>query len=361
MEGVAEHRLALGEEGDAAGVVPVPERQLALGEGAVLHHGKRDMLPHDGADVGAADVDGLAALIAGQGRVGVVEEDGAEVGGDVALAEEDDGVGAGEDREGGEEGDGAGGAGGEGGGERGETGAEAGGAVEAEEEGGEDGEDGGGAGEPAVGEIGEGGGDDEGRGEIDDELGVVGAGGDDEFEAAVAFAEGLDVLGGFEVAEREFADEAGALADDADGGEVDGALAVDGVEPERAVGAGREGEPVGDGFGGLDEVDAGDGGFADAGAGVIVEHDLTGAGGRQADLEGEEGGGRFREGQERHDDERAEEGGDEEGREREQLHAKRGGSGQRAGGDKALSARQRRRATTRNWRPNQGQRSGRRR
>ena len=80
VERVAEHRLALGEEGDAAGVVAIPERQLTLGEGAALHHGERDVLPHDGPDVGAFDIGGLTARVTGERRVGVVKQDGAEVG-----------------------------------------------------------------------------------------------------------------------------------------------------------------------------------------------------------------------------------------------------------------------------------------
>ena len=179
MERVAEHGLALGEEGDAAGVVAIPERELTLGEGAALHHGERDVLPHDGPDVGAFDIGGLTARVTGERRVGVVEQDGAEVGGDVAFAEEDDGVSAGDDCEGGDQRDGAGRARGEGCGERGEARTEASREIEGEEEAGECAENDGGAREPTVGEVGEGGGDDEGTGEVNDELGVVGAGGDD--------------------------------------------------------------------------------------------------------------------------------------------------------------------------------------
>ena len=80
VERIAEHGLALGEERDAAGVVAIPERELALGEGAALHHGERDVLPHDGPDVGAFDIGGLTARVTGERRVGVVKQDGAEVG-----------------------------------------------------------------------------------------------------------------------------------------------------------------------------------------------------------------------------------------------------------------------------------------
>ena len=256
----------------------------------------------------------------------------------MALAEEDDGVSAGDDRERGDQRDGAGWSRGEGRGERGEARAEAPREIEGEEETGECDENYGGASEPAVGEVGERGGDDEGTGEVNDELGVVGAGGDDQLEATVAFAEGLDVLRGFEVTKGEGANEAAAGADDANGRNINGALAVDRIEAEGTIGAGREGQAIGDRGGGFGEVDPGDGAFVEARAGVVIEEDLAGGRGRHGDLDGEEAGLALCGGQKRHDDECAEERGDEEGREREELHAERKVSGRRAWRDKVKAA-----------------------
>ena len=181
----------------------------------------------------------------------------------MALAEKNNGIGAGDDRERCDQRDGAGRARGEGCGERGEARTEARREVEGEEERDEDGENDGGAREPAVGEVGEGGGDDEGTGEVNDELGVVGAGGDDQLEATVAFAEGLDVLRGFKVTKGEGANEAAAGADDANGRNINGALAVDGIEAKGTIRAGRKRQTIRDGGGGFGEVNPRDGAFVE--------------------------------------------------------------------------------------------------
>ena len=146
------------------------------------------------------------------------------------------------------------------------------------------------------------------------------------------------MLRGFKVAEGEGANEAAALADDANGRNINGALAVDRIEAEGTIRAGRKWQTIRDGGGGFGEVNPGDGAFVEARAGVVIEEDLAGGRGRHGDLDGEEAGLALCGGQKRHDDESAEQRGDEEGREREELHAERKVSGRRAWRDKVKAA-----------------------